>query len=416
MKPDNHDLSPASHSAQAFATEDCECDLLGVLILTPEEAVEGMRLAAPVPHPERADREMLRAGYVLEATVIARLRAMGVAYLYVDFPDLDDLDRQLAPLLSPQRQALYAKMRQTIESCQRRVRPAIPYLEYYNATRALITTLLCQGPHPLYLDMMARCGEEDEVAHATAVAHLSLLLGIKLQEYLIEQRPRLLPQQARDTVNLGVAAMLHDLGKFQLPQALWHCSEVKPPATREELYCWQSHPRIGHELIRESVEPTAAAAVLQHHQHYDGGGFPAVASGARQARTMGGEEIHVFARIIYAADLFDRLANPERGGRRSNLQVLHAMRTQFTRRVDPIVMNALEAIAPPFPPGSKLRLSDGSNAIVLRSERGNPYRPLVRRTIGHEPRFDGQPIDLSASESLSIESASGVSAAGLVTV
>ena len=92
------------------------------------------------------------------------------------------------------------------------------------------------------------------------------------------------------------------------------------------------------------------------------------------------------------------------------------MRTQFTRRVDPIVRNALEAIAPPFPPGSKLRLSDGSNAIVLRSERGNPYRPLVRRTIGHEPRFDGQPIDLSASESLSIESASGVSAAGLVTV
>jgi HD-GYP domain-containing protein (c-di-GMP phosphodiesterase class II) len=385
-----------------------------VLILTPEEAVAGMRLAAPVPHPEQPGREMLRAGYVLEAAVIARLRAMGVAYLYVDFPDLDDLDRQLAPLLSPQRQALYAKMKQTIESCQRRTRPAVAYFEYYNATRALITTLLCQGPHPLYLDMMARCGEDDEVDHGTAVAHLALLLGIKLQEYLIEQRPRLAPQLARDTVNLGVAAMLHDLGKFQLPEALWRCSEVNPPATREQLYCWQSHPRIGHELLRESVEPTAAAAVLQHHQHFDGGGFPAVASGAGQARTMHREEIHVFARIIYAADLFDRLSNPQRGARRSNLQVLHQMRTRFATQVDPTVMRALVAIAPPFPPGSKLRLSDGTNAVVLRSEQGNPYRPLVRRTIGQEPRFDGQPIDLSSTDALSIESASGVSTAGLV--
>jgi HD-GYP domain-containing protein (c-di-GMP phosphodiesterase class II) len=307
-------------------------------------------------------------------------------------------------------------MKQTIESCQRRVRPAIPYLEYYNATRALITTLLCQGPHPLYLDMMARLGEEDAVGHATAVAHLSLLLGIKLQEYLIEQRPRLAPQQARDTVNLGVAAMLHDLGKFHLPQPLWRCSEVNPPATREELYCWQSHPRIGHELIRESVEPTAAAAVLQHHQHFDGGGFPAVASGAAQARTMRGEEIHVFARIIYAADLFDRLANPERGVRRSNLQVLHQMRTRFAAQIDPTVMTALQAIAPPVPPGSKLRLSDGTVAVVLRSERGNPYRPLVRRTIGQVPQFDGQPIDLSLSEALAIESAGGVSTSGLVPV
>jgi hypothetical protein len=393
--------------------------LLVVLILTPEEAVEGMRLAAPVPHPEQPQREMLRSGYVLEASVIARLRSMGVAYLYVDFPDLDDLDRQLAPLLSSQRQALYATMKRAIQSCQRRTRPGIPYGEYYNTTRALMTTLLCQGPHPLYLDMMARCGgdgggEDDEVSHATAVAHLALLLGIKLQEYLIEQRPRLAPQQARDTVNLGVAAMLHDLGKFHLPEPLWHCSEVNPPAEREELYCWQSHPRIGHELIREGVEPTAAAAVLQHHQHFDGGGFPAVASGAAQARTMRGEEIHVFARIIYAADLFDRLANPERGVRRSNLQALHLMRARFAAQVDPTVMKALEAIAPPFPPGSRLRLSDGSSAVVLRSERGNPYRPLVRRTVGQEPRFEGQPIDLSSSEVLTIEFASGVSTAGLV--
>ena len=385
-----------------------------MLILSPEEAKVGMKLAAPVPHPEHPEQELLRAGYALEADVIQRLCAMGVQYLFVDFPGFEDLDRQLAAFLSPQRQAVYQTMKQTVEASQRRTRPAVSYGEYYKATRELITTLLDQGQHPLFLDLMARCGA-DHVGHATAVAHLSLLLGIKLDSYLVEERPRLNARLAKDPVNLGVAGMLHDVGKFHLPENLWNHSIANTPKSQALVDQWRAHPRIGYELIREGVEPTAATAVLQHHQHYDGSGFPSIATSSEQ-RPLAGKRIHVFARIVQVADLYDRLATDrvDDGPRRSNLEVLFLLRTRFGAWSDPIVLRALEEVAPPFPPGSKLQLSDGTSAIVLRADAGNPYRPVVRRTVGEEWKFEGAPIDLRDDSTPAIVSVGRTRTAGLV--
>jgi len=56
----------------------------------------------------------------------------------------------------------------------------------------------------------------DAISHATAVAQLSVTMGLRLEQYLIRERSRLPARHAREVVNLGVGAMLHDIGKTKL--------------------------------------------------------------------------------------------------------------------------------------------------------------------------------------------------------
>ncbi|HWB54496.1 MAG TPA: hypothetical protein VG722_09895, partial [Tepidisphaeraceae bacterium] len=190
-----------------------------MLIVPISEIEPGMTLACPVSSPEQPDVVLLKTGYVLDAKVIARLPAYGIETVYVQYPGLDEVDRHLLVNLSPPRQKLYQQMKSAISAAQQRSNPKIPYADYYQTARDLILTLMGQGQHPVFMDQLSRLGT-DTVGHSTAVSHLSLLIGLKLEDYLIDQRKRLSAAHAKEVVNLGVAGMLHDLGKMQLPAHL----------------------------------------------------------------------------------------------------------------------------------------------------------------------------------------------------
>ncbi|MGB7161471.1 MAG: HD domain-containing phosphohydrolase [Tepidisphaeraceae bacterium] len=385
-----------------------------MLILPLNDAKAGMKLAAPVLHPETPDQELLRRGFVLEDRILRRLADMGIDSVYVDYPGLDDLDRHLAANLSPARQAVYSQIKKTISAVQRQTRAEVTYTDYYAGTRELITTLLSQGQHPVFIDQMSRLGT-DAVGHATSVAHLSLLLGLKLERYLIDERSRLSAQHAREVVNLGVAGMLHDLGKCKLPERLQQHNAVdipEDPAKRTE---WESHARVGYDMIHNGIEPSAASAILHHHQHYDGSGFPSIKHKDDCVAAMEGKRIHVFSRIVMVADLYDRLATAKSHVvRRSNLEVLHLIRTKYAGWCDPVVLAALEAITPPFPPGSRIGLSDGSMAVVVDVHPDRPYAPKIKRLIGEEMALESYAIDLSTDGELRIETVGGTPVTGMM--
>jgi HD-GYP domain-containing protein (c-di-GMP phosphodiesterase class II) len=364
-----------------------------VLILPIHQAIPGMKLAAPVTHPENPDQELLRRGYTLEDSVLKRMKSVGVEYIYVDYPGLDDLDKHLAPNLSPERQKVYTQIKDAITSAQRQTKPICTYAEYYSGTRELITTLMSQGRHPVYLDQMTRLGG-DMVGHGTAVAHLALILGIKLETYLISERKRLAPHLAKEVVNLGVAGMLHDIGKVTGDAKLRTFSEAEPPAEPELLEAWQNHPRAGYELIREGIEPTAASAVLHHHQRFDGTGFPATKHKDGTTVKPSGKTIHIFARILYVADLYDRLAKPMKTPQRSNLQIHDLLRKKYAAAIDPAVYQTLVAVCPPVPPGTQVTLSDGSKGIVTQVDGDDPYHPLVRRVGADGLTLEGAPFKI----------------------
>lgn len=375
-----------------------------MLIVPIEEARDGMKLAAPVMNPENPDQSLLRQGYTLERAVIARMQSLGIPFIYVDYPALDSLDKHLAVYLSPARQAIYKQIKTSLTQVQRQTRPGVSYDAYCNTTRDMISTLLTQGQNPIYLDQMSRQGA-DVVAHAAAVAHLSLLLGLKLESYLVSQRARLPANRAKDIVNLGVAGMLHDIGMGKLPESLQRYSEADPPQDPAEREQWESHVRVGYEMIRNDVQATAAAAVYQHHQHFDGSGFPALKGSEESDSAMDGERIHVFARIIHCANLYDRLSAAPAGQRkrRSNKHVLHLFQTRHEGWCDPEILRVLQMVAPPYPPGCRVKLDDGSNAVVVDVNPKDPARPIVHRLAEDNWTVVGEPIDLRTPEAPQID-------------
>lgn len=102
----------------------------------------------------------------------------------------------------------------------------------------------------------------------------------------------------RDIMLLTHASPIHDIGKVAIPDNIL----LKPgKLTGEEFNIIKSHTTIGYNLLRNSKREILKAAAIvahEHHERYDGKGYP---------RGLVGEEIHIFGRITAIADVFDAL-------------------------------------------------------------------------------------------------------------
>ncbi len=98
---------------------------------------------------------------------------------------------------------------------------------------------------------------------------------------------------------LRLAAPMHDVGKIGVKDSILH----KPiKLTDYESEIMREHTNIGYNLLRKSnrkIMKTAATIAKQHHERWDGTGYP---------NGLKGEEIHIFCRIITLVDIFDALS------------------------------------------------------------------------------------------------------------
>jgi len=374
-----------------------------VLILPIHEARAGAKLAMSVMHPKQRDQELLKAGFVLDDPIIGRLKSMEVQQVFVEFPGLDDLDKYVAASFPPERRALFQQAKNVIGANEKSTQPVVRYSDYLDATRELIKSIL-SNPFAVMLDVLST--GTDEVAHATGVAHLAVVLGLKLDAYLIKERPRLSPTHAKDVGALGVAAMLHDLGKTKLPPELRKFTSINPPANETDRQAWEKHTQLGYDIIHGGIDAATAAAVLHHHQRFDGTGFPQLKRPDGSTLHFSGGQIHVFARIIGAADLFERLAVAPDGKRRPNYQVLHWIQHSFAGWIDPEIFGVMPQVIPPFSPGRAVRLSDGTEALVTGFQPFSPYQPLVKRFDRQTQKLQDETIDLRTG-TLKIEALDG---------
>ena len=101
-----------------------------------------------------------------------------------------------------------------------------------------------------------------------------------------------------DCQRLELAAPMHDTGKLGVPQAILQ----KPgPLNAEEWKVMQTHPRVGHDILARSDSPVFALAAdiaLQHHERWDGSGYP---------QGLRGPAIAEAARMVAIVDVFDAL-------------------------------------------------------------------------------------------------------------
>jgi len=97
------------------------------------------------------------------------------------------------------------------------------------------------------------------------------------------------------------ASPMHDIGKIAIPDAILN----KPGRlTDEEFETIKTHPELGYNMLKGSQRRLIRAAAIiahQHHERYDGRGYP---------QGLAGEDIHIYGRIAAIADVFDALATP----------------------------------------------------------------------------------------------------------
>jgi diguanylate cyclase (GGDEF)-like protein/putative nucleotidyltransferase with HDIG domain len=94
---------------------------------------------------------------------------------------------------------------------------------------------------------------------------------------------------------LRVAALLHDVGKIAVPDAILH--KPSPLATNEQALM-RDHVAVGHDILVAAGFVAEATWVLHHHEHLDGTGYP---------EGLGGAEIPLESRIISVADAYEAM-------------------------------------------------------------------------------------------------------------
>jgi response regulator RpfG family c-di-GMP phosphodiesterase len=99
---------------------------------------------------------------------------------------------------------------------------------------------------------------------------------------------------------LRTASPMHDIGKVAIPDSI-----LKKPArlTTEEFDVMKTHTTLGYEMLKHSKRPilhTAAIVSYEHHERWDGKGYP---------QGLKGDETHIYGRITAIADVFDALGS-----------------------------------------------------------------------------------------------------------
>jgi putative nucleotidyltransferase with HDIG domain len=194
------------------------------------------------------------------------------------------------------------------------------------------------------------------------------------------------------TRELGVAGLLHDVGKLAIPRRVLNKPGRLTPAEWDVM---KTHPAAGARmLLRErGLEPGIVKAVkvaLHHHIRFDGGGYPRLTFSTAPS---------LFSRIITIADVYDAMTSV-RVYRALPILPPNAMAYIWSERgrfFHPALVKAFVSMVGAYPPGSVVRLSDGSVAVVVEPPRGaDPFSPVVKAWGSNDP------MDLDAAESLRI--------------
>lgn len=189
--------------------------------------------------------------------------------------------------------------------------------------------------------------------HCINVARYAVMIGIYMQ----------LPQVAIEELAMG--AVLHDYGKLFLPRRIL---DKPDDLSTEEYEIVKRHPQLGVDALKDdsSISDTVIEIVRQHHENYDGSGYPLNLSYNR---------IHLLARIVRICDSFDALLSKRSYKKKiTKYKVWSIINDDVGASYDPHIYSVFELVIPIYSIYEILRFSDGSKALVISQSyyRDNP--------------------------------------------
>lgn len=308
-------------------------------------------------------RTLLGKGVILKADFIRRLKELGITSIYIEDKKIKSLGLELdcQDLISDEaRLEAIQVTKQALENILRN-KPLETRLVLKSVNR--IIDELLQQEHLLVNITDIRTFDDYTFAHSVNVAVFSLIMGISLGYDQLKLR------------NLGVGALLHDVGKTKLPLQVLN-KEGK--LTDQEFTVVQEHSEKGFSIIKDSQELSILAAhvAYQHHEKFDGSGYP---------RKLKGCQISEFARIVAIADVYDALTanRPYRRGYLPHEAYEYLLATGGSH-FDYQLIELFTRHVAPYPLGTLVRLSTGEKALVIQQNPECLLRPKV--TVFQENR------------------------------
>jgi putative nucleotidyltransferase with HDIG domain len=239
-------------------------------------------------------------------------------------------------------------------------------------TRALLDKML--GDHELCIRLLTEGAGDRATAHALNVGLIALLMG------------RAFGLDKPDLAELGMGALLHDIGKQEVPDRLRFPDEG---FTGPETAIYREHVAHGvRHGKRMGLSSSALLVIAQHHEQADGSGFP---------QGMPIEKMAAAARIVALVNRYDNLCNPLLPSKAlTPHEALSLLFAQGKQKFDATMLAGFVRMMGVYPPGSLVQLTDDRYGMVMSV---NSSRPLKPRVLVHDPkvaRDDALYLDLEA--------------------
>ena len=336
-------------------------------LISCSKIADGMELARDVVVGPPGTVPLLRAGVKLTERYRAALPKAGIGSVWVE-DALSDGIVVVEPLRPETRARVHRATGDALNAAGDALRNgsgmSYEVLESLNGVaEAMVADLIACPDAAVALDDLS---EFDSYTHRHSVQVTVLGLLIARRAWESEGWVDFRGRRRRDRIDerlrkLGVALLLHDVGKLAVPPEILN----KPGRlTDEELVIMRTHPEAGVELLRPAdVSPLVVSVVRDHHERLDGLGYPDGIDGTR---------VQEFPRIAAVADVYDAVtservykpaAPPAVGVRVIN----DGSGTQFC----PTVVRHFRSVVFPYPVATRSRCRTGA---------WGSWRPWMRRT------------------------------------
>ncbi len=301
-------------------------------------------------------------------------------------PAIPDARATLLAQLAAQKEGLQACERQYAQStsaCRKLTELSTrDPLGAAEQARALSDELIAQmvDKEELCIRLLTEAAGDKASAHAVNVTLLSLLLG------------RALGWEAADMSEMGIGALLHDIGKLDVPERLRHTESHLSPT---EQRAFEDHVSYGVARARKmGLSSTATLVVAQHHEMGDGTGFPV---------HMTNERVNMAARVVALVNRYDNLCNPHVISRAvTPHEAVAQIYAQQQHKFDAVILATFIKMMGVYPAGSIVQLNDGRFAMVVGVNSARPLRPRLQVHDTQVPRHEALTLDLADHPQLSI--------------
>ncbi|MES2107080.1 MAG: DUF3391 domain-containing protein [Pseudomonadota bacterium] len=247
-----------------------------------------------------------------------------------------------------------------------------------NLIQSFLQEILTEDEAAIRL-LSEKAGEKTSL-HSINVTVISLLLGKAMQLGKAEM------------LELGIGALLHDIGKMELPDRLRWLDDHFSYAERQ---LYQGHVAHGVTMGRKmGLSAHTMLLIGQHHEHVDGSGYPS---------QIKAEKMSPLSKIVALVNRYDNLCNPGNPAMAiTPHEALSQIFTQFKAQFHAPTLTAFIRMMGIYPPGSVVQLTDERYAMVVSVNSSRPIKPRVLIHNPEVPRDDALVINLEGEAALGI--------------